>query len=329
MSVAVAKSVSLTRFAWLSVATAVVTISLKTGAYLLTGSVGLLSDALESVVNLIGAIAALIALSVAGKEPDEEHAYGHAKAEYFSSGLEGALVLVAAVGIMVTAIPRLLNPEPLDQVGLGLAVSVLASLVNGAVAWRLFRAAAAYRSVTLHANARHLTTDIWTTGGVLVGVALVPLTGWERLDPVLALAVAANIVWAGWTLMRQSMLGLLDTALPPEERQRIEAVLARYREQYGIQTHALRTREAGARRFMSVHVLVPGLWTVHQGHQLLEDLEQDLHTALPDATVFTHLESLDDPSSWDDVALDRRGGRHGEEDVTANTPQQGHGGTLR
>lgn len=308
MSVTVAKSASLTRFAWLSVATAVVTISLKAGAYLLTGSVGLLSDALESLVNLVAAIVALIALWVAEKEPDEEHAYGHAKAEYFSSGLEGTLILVAAAGILASAVPRLLDPQPIEQAGAGLAVSTVASLVNGAVAWRLFRAAAAYRSVTLYANARHLMTDIWTSVGVIVGVGLVALTGWDRLDPVIAILVAVNIVWAGWLLVRQSMLGLLDTALPPEERQRIEAVLARYREQYGIQTHALRTREAGARRFMSVHVVVPGAWTVHQGHQLLEGLERDINEVLPDATVFTHLESLDDPSSWDDVALDRRPG---------------------
>ena len=302
---AVAKNPSLKRYAWLSIAAAVITIALKTGAYLLTGSVGLLSDALESLVNLVAAIAALIALTVAEKAPDEEHAYGHAKAEYFSSGFEGTLVLIAAAGIMVSAVPRLINPEPIEQVGAGLAVSTAASLVNGFVAWRLFRAAAAHRSVTLHANARHLMTDIWTSIGVVVGVALVALTGWNRLDPVIALLVAANIVWTGWLLVRQSVLGLLDTALPAEDREAIEGVLGRYRADYGIETHALRTREAGVRRFMSVHVLVPGSWTVHQGHRLLEDLEHDIHAVLPDTTVFTHLESLDDPASWEDVALDR------------------------
>lgn len=296
---------SLTQFAWLSIAAAVVTISLKAGAYLLTGSVGLLSDALESLVNLVAATVALIALSVAAKEPDEEHAYGHAKAEYFSSGLEGMLVLLASMLIAATAIPRLVNPEPIEQVGAGLAVSLVASLVNGAVAWRLFRAAASYRSVTLLASARHLMTDIWTSGGVLLGIALVALTGWNRLDALVALAVAANIIRTGWSLVRKSMLGLLDTALPAEDLQAVKAILDRYRAEYGIETHALRTREAGTRRFLSVHVLVPGNWTVQRGHRLLEELERDIQTALPETSVFTHLESLDDPASWEDVKLDR------------------------
>lgn len=305
MNTAASRETSLTRFAWLSIAAAVVTIALKAGAYLLTGSVGLLSDALESLVNLIAAVVALIALTVAAKGPDEEHAYGHAKAEYFSSGLEGMLVLVAALGIAVTAVPRLIDPQPIEQVGAGLAVSVIASLVNAAVAWNLFRAAAAYRSITLQANARHLMTDIWTSGGVVAGVALVALTGWARLDPLIALMVAANIVWTGGMLVRKSALGLLDTALPTEDRQIIEDVLVRFRDEHGIVTHALRTREAGTRRFVSVHVLVPGDWTVHRGHHLVESLEHDIHDALPETTVFTHLESLDDPTSWDDVALDR------------------------
>ena len=300
-------SSSLTKFAWLSIAAAVVTITLKTGAYLLTGSVGLLSDALESIVNLIAAIVALIALTVAAREPDEEHAYGHAKAEYFSSGLEGMLVLIAALAIAVTALPRLVHPQPIEQVGAGLAVSLVASIVNGGVAWRLFRAAAEHRSITLLASARHLMTDIWTSGGVIVGVILVSLTGWNRLDALIAIGVAVNIVWTGWKLVRKSVLGLLDTALPPEDLELIEAVLANYRINYGIETHALRTREAGARRFVSVHVLVPGDWTVQRGHNLLEALEHDIHDALSETTVFTHLESLDDPASWDDVKLDRSG----------------------
>jgi len=299
------KTVPLTRFAWLSIAAALATISLKTGAYLLTGSVGLLSDALESIVNLVAAIVALIALTVAAKEPDEEHAYGHAKAEYFSSGLEGMLVMLAAVAIVVTAVPSLISPEPIEQVGAGLAVSVLASIVNAVVAWMLFRAAGAHRSITLLASARHLMTDIWTSGGVLVGVALVGLTGWNRLDAAVALVVAANIVWTGLSLIRKSVLGLLDTALPTDDLDAIEAVLARYRVEHRIETHALRTREAGARRFVSVHVLVPGDWTVQRGHHLIDNLEHDIHAALPETTVFTHLESLDDPASWDDVTLDR------------------------
>jgi cation diffusion facilitator family transporter len=298
--------IPLTRYAWLAIGAAVATISLKTGAWLLTDSVGLLSDALESLVNLVAAIAALAALTVAARAPDEEHAYGHAKAEYFSSGLEGMLVLVAAVGIGLTAVPRLLDPQPIEQAGTGLAVSVAASLVNGVVAWRLFRAASAHRSITLLASARHLMTDIWTSGGVVLGVGAVALTGWNRLDAVVAILVAMNIVWTGWTLVRKSMLGLLDTALPPEDLETIEGILARYRTDFGIQTHALRTRASGSRRFMSVHVLVPGAWTVQRGHHLLDTLEREIATALEDTTVFTHLESLDDPASWDDVTLDRR-----------------------
>jgi cation diffusion facilitator family transporter len=295
----------LTRFAWLAVVAAVLTIGLKAGAYFLTGSVGLLSDALESLVNLVAAIAALIALTVAEKAPDEEHAFGHGKAEYFSSGLEGALVLVAAAAIVVTAVPRLLHPVPVEQVGWGLAVSTLATLINLAVALRLLRAGKRYRSITLEADARHLMTDVWTTAGVLAGIAAVAVTGWTRLDPLIALAVAANIVWTGVGLVRRSMLGLLDTALPEAERRVVDAVLEQYQREAGIQAHALRTRMAGARRFVSVHILVPGSWTVQRGHQLLESIEHDIRAALPSTTVFTHLESLDDPASFADTTLDR------------------------
>jgi cation diffusion facilitator family transporter len=298
-------SSSLTRFAWLSVLAAVVTIALKTGAYLLTGSVGLLSDALESLVNLVAAIAALIALSVAEQAPDEEHAFGHNKAEYFASGFEGLLVVIAAGGIAVTAIPRLRDPVPLEQVGVGLAVSMLATLINLGVAQRLLRAGKEHRSFSLEADARHLMTDVWTSVGILLGIALVALTGWTRLDPLIALVVAGNIIWTGFGLIRRSMLGLLDTALPLEERRLIETILERYRREAGIETHALRTRAAGPRRFVAVHVLVPGNWTVHRGHQLLEDIEAEIRAALPATTLFTHLEALEDPTSFDDTSLDR------------------------
>lgn len=294
----------LRRFAWLSIGAALLTIALKFAAYLLTGSVGLLSDALESFVNLAGALMALAMLTVAARPADEEHPYGHAKAEYFSSGVEGTLILVAAVTIAVAAVKRLINPQPLEQVGLGLAVSIVASLVNLAVALILKRAAKTYGSITLEANAKHLLTDVWTSVGVIVGVAAVALTGWQRLDPIVALVVAANIVWTGVGIVRKSAMGLLDTALPGDEQNAILQVLARYR-QDGAEYHALRTRQAGARRFMSVHVLVPGTWTVQRGHQLLERLESDLRLTLPHLTVFTHLESLEDAASWDDDALDR------------------------
>ena len=295
---------SLARFAWLSIAAAVVTIALKTIAYLLTGSVGLLSDTLESFVNLVGALMALAMLTVAARPADEDHAYGHSKAEYFSSGVEGTLILIAAVGIGVAAIPRLVAPKPLEQIGLGLGVSVAASLVNLFVSRVLLRAGRRYHSITLEADAQHLMTDVWTSAGVLVGVSAVALTGWERLDPIVAILVAGNIIWSGIRIVRTSVLGLMDTALSDEEQNTLRRILEPYI-QSGIQYHALRTRQSGARQFVSLHVLVPGMWTVQRGHGLLESIEADMRHALPNATIFTHLESLGDPASRDDMNLDR------------------------
>lgn len=295
---------SLTRFAWLSIGAAVLTIALKVGAYLLTGSVGLLSDALESSVNLVGALVGLAMLTIAARPADEEHAYGHGKAEYFSSGVTGTLILVAAVGIGVAAVQRLLAPRPLEQLGVGLLMSVVAALLNLAVALVLLRAGRRHRSVTLEADARHLLTDVWTSVGVVVGVGAVAITGWEKLDPIVALAVAANIVWTGVRIVRTSALGLMDTALPLESQNTIQRILEAHR-QDGVEYHALRTRQAGARQFVSLHVLVPGTWTVARGHQLLELIEFDLCRELQNATVLTHLESFEDPASWDDDGLDR------------------------
>ncbi len=295
---------SLTRFAWLSISAAILTIVLKTVAYLLTGSVGLLSDAMESLVNLVGALMALAMLTVAARPADEDHAYGHSKAEYFSSGVEGTLILIAAISIAVAAAQRLIFPKPLEQIGLGLGVSVAASLVNLFVAIVLLRAAKSHESITLKANAYHLLTDVWTSAGVLVGVGTVALTGWERLDPLVALAVAANIVWSGIRIIRESVAGLMDTALPADEVVAIQEILERHC-QTGIECHALRTRRAGSRRFVSLHVLVPGEWTVDRGHELLERLEHDIRCALQNVTVLSHLESLSDPASWDDGRPDR------------------------
>lgn len=295
---------ALTRFAWLSIAAAVATIALKLLAFLLTGSVGMLSDALESVVNLVGAVMALAMLAVASRKADEDHPFGHSKAEYFSSGVEGTLILVAAVSIVVAAVPRLLSPRPLERLGIGLGVSVAASLVNLGVALVLRRAGRRAHSVTLEANADHLLTDVWTSAGVLVGVGAVVLTGWQRLDPLVALLVATNIVRTGLKIVSRSVAGLMDAALPPEELAALEAAIAPHM-QDRVEYHALRTRQAGARQFITLHVLVPGDWTVHRGHELLERLERDVRKALPRATVFTHLESLDDPDSWRDIALDR------------------------
>ncbi|GAB4188595.1 MAG: cation diffusion facilitator family transporter [Roseiflexaceae bacterium] len=295
---------SLTRFAWLSIGAALLTIGLKTGAYLLTGSVGLLSDALESLVNLVAAVAALIALTIAARPPDDEHAYGHDKVEYFSSGFEGALILVAAGGIVLTSVPRLLAPQPIEQAGLGVGVALVASALNFGVARVLLAAARRHHSITLEADSEHLMADVWTSLGVLGGVVLVALTGWHWLDPLIALAVALNIVRSGVQILRRSMLGLLDTVLPASEQAAVQDVLAR-RQAEGIQWHALRTRQSGARRFVSVHILVPGGWSVQRGHTLLEQIEAEIRAAVPNVNVMTHLEPLDDPVSFADTALDR------------------------
>lgn len=295
---------SLAPYAWLSIAAAITTIALKVMAWQLTGSVGLLSDALESVVNLIAAIVALIALTIAAREPDEEHAYGHTKAEYFSSGLEGGLIILAAVGIFYTAVPRLFHPEPLDTVGLGLVIAAVASVINGLVGIRLMRAAKEFRSITLESDAHHLFTDVITSIAVISGVFLVTITGWERLDALLAIGIGANIIITGYRLMARSASGLLDAAIPPEEMKLVQAVLDRYQQEQGILTHAIRSRQAGRRRFVSMHVLVPGSWTVTEGHSLVVQMESDMRTALPDTTVFTHLEPIESPESWNDVGLD-------------------------
>ena len=298
------KRTSLTRFAWLSIAAAVLTIGLKTTAWRITGSVGLLSDAMESVVNLVGGVMALAMLTVAQRPADEDHPYGHGKAEYFSSGVEGTLILIAAVSIGVTAVDRLIAPKPLEEIGIGLAVSIAASLVNLGVALLLLRVGRKSNSITLEANAHHLLTDVWTSVGVVVGVGMVALTGWQRLDPIVALVVAANIIWTGVRIVRRSIGGLMDAALPAVDQAAVQEVLKSHR-QAGVKFHALRTRQAGARKFISLHVLVPGDWTVQRGHQLLERIEDDIRQAVRDSTVFTHLESLDDPASWNDETLDR------------------------
>ena len=294
----------LKRYAWLSITAALLTIALKASAFIITGSVGLLADALESGVNLIAAVFALIVLGIAAQPPDEEHTYGHSKAEYFASGAEGTLIFLAAITIALAATSRLLNPEPLEQLGLGLVVSVVAALLNLAVARILLRAGRQYRSITLEANAKHLMTDVWTTGGVLLGIGAVALTGWQILDPLIAIVVAGQILIAGIRLVHASASGLMDIALPADELQQIIAVLDRYAVD-GVRYHALRTRLAGAQRFMSVHVQVPGAWSVQDGHSLLEDIDRDVRELLSPISVFTHLEPLEDPRSWDDIEINR------------------------
>lgn len=295
---------TLKRYAWLSIAAAIVTILLKGVAWWMTGSVGLLSDALESFVNLAAAIVALAMISLAATPEDENHAHGHGKAEYFASAFEGFLILVAAASIGYAAVDRLLAPRPIEAVGVGLGVSVLASLVNLAVARTLMTVGRAHNSITLEADAHHLMTDVWTSAGVVVGVGLVWFTGWLWLDPLIALLVAANIVWTGWQLLQRSASGLMDASVPPEQLRAIEAVLDGYRDR-GLEFHALRTRQAGARAFATLHVMVPGAWTVQVGHDWLERIEADIRAAVPRIHVTTHLEPKEDPVSLSDQVLDR------------------------
>jgi len=296
---------SLTKFAWLSIAAALATITLKTGAYLLTGSVGLLSDAMESLVNLAGAIMALGMLTIAARPADEGHLYGHSKAEYFASVTEGILILGAAIGIISAAVNRLLQPRELEQLGLGLGVSVAASIVNFIVARILLRRGRESRSITLEADAHHLMTDVWTSAGVIGGVAIAGFTRWNLIDPLIAIVVALNIIWTGIQLVRRSVSGLMDEALPAQEQTLIQNVMEKYSEK-GVTFHALLTRQAAARRFVSVHMLVPGDWTVHDAHHVAEDFEYDIREALGSAvTVFTHLEPVEDELSMEDIFLDR------------------------
>jgi len=279
----------LTRLMWLSIAAALVTITMKTVAWRLTGSVGLLSDAVESLVNLLAAIVGLVMIRWATLPPDKEHAFGHEKAEYFAAGAEGMFILGAAVSIGYVAVQRLLHPAGLESVGLGLAVSALASLVNLGVAMTLIRSGRRHRSITIEADGRHLMTDVVTSAGVVIGVIAVAISGWHPLDPIVAIAVALNIVFTAVRLIRRSGAGLMDRSLPPEELARVEASLAPYRAD-GIAFEELQTRRAGRRSFVSFKVLVPSSWTVARGHVLLEQIERDVKAALPQTSVTTHLE---------------------------------------
>ena len=296
---------NLERFAWLSVGAAFATIALKTLAWWLTGSVGLLSDALESIVNLAAALLAVTMLRVAASPPDENHPYGFSKAEYFAAGIEGALIVLAAAGILASAIPRLLEPEPLESPGLGLTLSVAAAGINLAVGVLLIRVGRRYHSIALEADGHHLITDVWTSAGVIIGVGLVFLTGWLRLDPLVALGVAAHIVWTGLRLMRRSWRGLLDAAIPTEDTGEVTKLFAEYSKRYGVSFHALRTRQAGKRRFISFHFLVPDAWSVAQAHRLSEEIEERIRSLVPHASIFTHIEPISDPSSYEDQGLDR------------------------
>jgi cation diffusion facilitator family transporter len=295
----------LERYAWLSVAAALATISLKTVAWWLTGSVGLLSDALESLVNLAAALLVLSMLRLAASPPDENYQYGLSKAEYFSAGIEGGLIVVAAAGIVWTAVPRLLAPQALEMPFEGLTLTVLATAINFGVALVLLRAGRQHSSITLEADGRHLMTDVWTSAGVIAGVALVYITGWLRLDALVALAVSVHILWTGFGLVRRSVRGLLDPAISAEDQAEVTKLIDEYSRRYGVSFHAMRTRQAGARRFVSFHLLVPDAWTVAQAHQLSEEIEARMRAMVPNAAIFTHIEPISDPASYDDQELDR------------------------
>ena len=314
--------VDLRKFAWLSIAAAILTIALKTGAWAMTDSVGLLSDAAESTVNLVAAVVALIALTVAARPATERFLYGRAKAEYFSAAIEGLMIFAAAAVIMVTAVERFINPRPLENLGIGLLIVVIASLLNGGVALVLLRAGAEHNSITLRADGTHLMTDVVTSAGVLLGVGLVALTGWERLDALVAFAVGVNIVITGIGLLRESLSGLLDKALPDEDHEIITEVLRR-RTDGTVTFHGLQTREAGRQKYMNVHVLVPDAWTVKRGHDYIEGLEDELRDLLPDLTVLTHLEPISDPASYEDIP-EQHVPIHGDDhDPTRPPPEPG------
>ena len=288
----------LTRFAWLSIAAAIATIGLKSGAYFLTGSVGLLSDAAESIVNLVAAFVALVALRVAAQPFDDKHHFGHTKAEYFAAAVEGVMIFVAAVFIIWSAVLRLMTPAPLENVGVGLAISIVASAINGAVGLMLIRAGRRYRSITLEADGKHLLTDVWTSAGVVVGVLLVAVTGWLQLDPIVALLVGANIIWTGWHLISDSIEGLMDHALSSEEHDQLLQVLDEF-DSDELKFHTIQTRVAGHRQYISMHVLVPGAWTIQQGHDLVERVEARLLKVFEHGEVLTHLEPIEDPRSYE------------------------------
>lgn len=300
----ISKHSSLNRFAWLSIAAAILTITLKSIAYLLTNSVGLLSDAMESFINLAGAVMALAMLIIAARPADDDHNFGHSKAEYFSSGVEGMLIFITAIFIGIFSIQRFFAPKSIEKIGFGLAMSVFASFINLFVSLILSRAGKKNNSITLKADAKHLMTDVWTSAGVLIGVGAVALTGWVALDAIVAFLVACNIVWAGISIIKKSVSGLMDKALTIDEQNLIKNILDKYK-QSGIEFHALLTREAGAKQFVSFHVLVPGSWSVHQGHQLLEQIETDIRNAFPRIIITTHLEPIEDPISYVDINLER------------------------
>ena len=295
---------SLTKYAWLSIGAASLTIIIKFVAYLATGSVGLLSDALEGIINLAAALVVLITLKIVEQPPDESHQYGHDKVEYFSSGIEGTLIIIAALIILLTSIQRLFNPQPLEQIGLGLVLALIASGINLFVGQLLIRTGKEHDSITLEADGKHLMSDVWTSVAVVLGVAVAGLTGLNWLDPIVAIIVGLKIGWEGIRIFGRTSQGLMDSAIVPEERVLVEDVLNKYCQE-GLEWHALRTRQSGSRRFISVHILVPGNWTNQEAHDFAEHIESNIRGQIHFCSVFTHVEPLEDPRAFVDQNLER------------------------
>jgi cation diffusion facilitator family transporter len=295
----------LKKFIYLSIAAALSTILLKFLAYYLTNSVGLLSDAIESCVNLAAAVIALIMITIAEKPADEKHAFGHSKAEYFSSAIEGGLIMLAAFSIIWSALPRVIHPQSIENVDIGLLIAVGASGINLVVALVLLKNGRKNQSITLEADGKHLMTDVYTSAGVLIGIGLVKLTGWLILDGVIAIGVALNILWTGYQLIHRSASGLLDSGINEPDRFKIIGVLEQLKSG-NLEYHSLLTRQAGQRKFVELHVLVPGQWTVKEGHDLAERIEKDIRDLFDTpVTVFTHIEPIEDPVSMHDIGIDR------------------------
>ena len=300
------KQTPLSKFMYLSIVAAIVTILLKFYAYYVTGSMGFMSDALESFVNLFAAVFGLVMLHISQRPADEDHEYGHGKAEYFSSATEGALILIAAFGIIWSAIPRIIEPKPLENINTGLLFSLLASAVNLLVGFILINNGKKKKSLLVEADGRHLMTDVWTSVGVIAGIVIVKFTGWLIIDPVIAILVALNIIYTGYKLISRSASGLMDAVIPEEDTRKIMAYLDSLKEQ-GIDYHSLMTRMSGQRKFISLHLLVPGEWSVKQGHDMADQVEEAIIGLFDEpVTVSTHIEPVGDPSSMKDIGIVRR-----------------------
>ncbi len=296
---------SLSSYAWLSVLAAIITIGLKVSVYLYTNSVSFLSDALESFINLAAAILAVWMINVAERPPDDDHEFGHDKAEYFSSGIEGTLISLAAIGIVIAAVQRLFNPQPINNIAIGLTISLVAALINLFVGQLLIKVGKENDSIVLEADGHHLMTDVWTSVGIFVAVGIVGFTDWFILDPIIALVVAVSIGWTGYKLIRRSVLGLMDTVIDLESAKLATDILDKYVKKLGVDYHAFRTRKSGARKFIYFHLLVPDEWTVKKGHDLAEEIELKILQKIPHSAVFVHLEPLEDPTSFKDIELFR------------------------